>query len=528
MIKLPFLSGQKFIITIGDDGAILTLIDKNTLVTRLFASSPASSDRREIHALLLKHPSVPIYILLDSIEQTYTRQVLPAVSALSIGKLVKKRLNRDFAKTDVKGALPIGRDTTGRKDWIYMFVSTPVTPSILEWLEYLSSLPNSLDGVHLLPIEMESIVKEINKSLFKTDAEKNKWQFIVTHNKTGGFRQTVLNNDKVIFTRLIRAGKESLPDIIAGNIEQEIINTVDYLRRLGLADTDSMNIFAIVSKDIKNSLATTKIRGKLLLLFTPYEIGKMLGYETAVGKEDKFADILISIIFAAHKPVLKLENPKAKTLDILLLVYKLSSIAVIIIIPTLAIYSGVMVFDILQVNSKIQKVEDKKATLEKELQIAKNIGQYNIDDATKITDAILIRKKILDERRVPMDFLENLADINAKFILLQSLTWNYDKDYVIQGSKAKVSSIFNLEFSSKNSSLDEMFKNYDTLSVAINERFSDFLVEISKLPEKITFDNKNEGLTIQIKFTSKDPVLVIPEAVPVPVAPPAAPINEGI
>lgn len=505
MIKLPFLSDQKFVITIGDDGAILTFVDKGKLVTRLFASSPSANDRREFNTLLLKHPTVPIYVLLDSIEQTYTKQSLPAVSALSIGKLVKKRLNRDFAKTDIKGAMPMGRDKSGRKDWLYMFVSTPATSSILEWLEYFSSLPNSFDGLHLLPIEMESIVKDINKALFKADAEKKNWQFIVTHNKTGGFRQTVLHNNQVIFTRLIRPGKESLPDIIAGNIEQEIINTVDYLRRLGLSDNDSMNIFVIVSKELKNSLETTKIRGKSLLLFTPFEIGKMLGHEEAVGKEDKFADILLAMSFAVHKPILKLENPKAKTLDNLLLTYKISSIAVILIIPTLAIYSGVLVFDIAQLNSKMKNIEDKKVSIEKAWKDVKNTGEYDIDDANKITDAISLHKKILDERRTPIDFLENLAAINSNFILLQSFTWNYDKDYAAQGKKEKVSSVLNLDFSTKDSSLDAMFKNYDTLSTALNEKFTGFSVEISKLPEKITFDNKTESLPLQVKLGSKDP-----------------------
>ena len=62
-----------------------------------------------------------------------------------------------------------------------------------------------------------------------------------------------------------------------------------------------------------------------------------------------------------------------------------------------------------------------------------------------------------------------------------------------------------------------MFKNYDILSVAVNDQFKDFQIEMSKLPDKITFDNKNENLPIQIKISSKD------QAKPGAPQPPVAP-----
>lgn len=503
-MKLPFLSSQKIIFSIGDDGTVMTMVDKGKLVTKLFAASAAVSDRREINTLLQKHPNVPISVLLDSIEQTYSKQILPAVSSLSIGKLVKKRLERDFAKTDITGAIPMGRDTKGRKDWIYMFVSTPATPAILEWLEYFATLPNRFEGIHLLPIEMENVSKRLNKALFKGEADTKGWQFIVTHNKTGGFRQTILNEDKVVFTRLIRPGRDSLPDIIAGNIEQEIINTIDYLRRLGLSDEEPMNVFVLVSQDLKNSLASTKIRGKPLLLFTPFEVTKMLGFDTAASKDAKFTDILLATIFASSKPVLKLANPRTKSVDSLAIAYKLAFIATIVMIPILILYSFYEVYQIISLRNQIKGVEDQKAQIETKWKSVKNTDQYNLDDANKITDAMFLRRKILDERKTPIEPLEKLVDMNADFIKLESYSWNFDKDYLLAGSKGKVSAILNLNFSTKGGSLDTMFKNYDILKNALDKQYPDMAIDLSKLPDKITFDSKVEDIPIQVKLLTKD------------------------
>ncbi len=504
-MQLAFLQKQKFIITIGDDGAVLTLVEKEKMVERAFANSASISDRREINVILNKYPNIPIYVLLDTIEQTYAKQSLPGVSPFTVNKLVKRRLDRDFAKTDIKGAIPIGRDTSGRKDWLYMFISTPSTPNILDWLDYIATLPNRFAGIYMLPIEMQNFMKAVNKAFFKGDAERKNWQFIVSHNKTGGFRQTILNNDKVVFTRLIRPGKDTLPDIVAGNIEQEIINTIDYLRRLGLSEDDGMNIFVIVSKELKNSLSSTKIRGKQLLTFTPFEIAKLINLEHSLSKDDKFADILISNSFANNTGILRLENPRAKALNTLLLAYKFSSMGMFVIIPLLILYSLFLVYEIISYNNQINEVEDQKARTEKEWKNIKNTGEYNIDEATKIADAITLRKKILEERKTPIEIVENLAKANINFIMLQSITWNYDKDYNTEGKKAVTSSIFNLDFSLENRNLDAMFRNYDILSTELNSKFNTYNLDISKLPDKINLDEKIDTLPIQVKLSPKDP-----------------------
>lgn len=306
------IPGRKFIITIGDDGINILLLENKMAIENFFVASSPTVDVNEIKEIFANNPYAPVYVLLDTIEQTCIKQILPGVDLLSIGKLVKRRLEKDFAKSDLKGAIPLGHDAVETKDWAYMFISAPMTTALASWLEYFSSLKNPFSGIYFLPIEMENIISGLDQS-----GKTSGWQLILTHNKTSGFRQTVLHGNKVIFTRLTTQSNDSSADLIAGNIEQELANSIDYLHRLGLRENDQIEICAIVSQELKTSMSTTIIKGAGLTLYTPFEFAKALGYSNLLKKDAKFSDILLSTIFAnSTKYTLKIKNPKAPPLNI--------------------------------------------------------------------------------------------------------------------------------------------------------------------------------------------------------------------
>jgi hypothetical protein len=496
---LPFLEKKKFILIIGDDGAILALVNKTKVEKRLFAVSPSLSDRREFNELLKKYPKVPIFVLLDTMEQSYTKQTLPAVGALAIGKLVKKRLDRDFAASDIKGAIALGRDEAGRRDWMYMFASAPVTPVIADWMAYVSSLDNKFTGIYMLPVEMESFVRSFNK---KADPKDKKsvappWQFLVTHNKTGGFRQIILQNGKVIFTRLIRPGKDVVPDIVAGNIEQEILNTVDYMRRLSFGDEDELEVIAIVSAEIKRSMANIKIRGKEVNIYTPFDAANELGLKDVISPEDKFADLVLAVNFANSRAILKLEDPAMKMVNTLIAVNMLSTLAMIAIMPVFAIYILYLIFSIISGSQSVKEEENKKATIEKNWKDARQSDVYSIDDSNKIADVATLHKKLIVTSS-PLDVVVKAAVSQRDYALTKSFTWSFDKE------KKKENALFNMEFSNTGASPEELFKNYDTFRANVKKELDGYTVDVSELPQTITFEDKSKVIPVQIKIDSMD------------------------
>jgi hypothetical protein len=94
---------KRFILLIGDEGAILIFMQGAKVLRRLFAPSASPSHSEAICEIMKANPSVPITLLMDVIDQQYVPHTFPPVSALSVGGLVKRRLDRDFQPEDLKG-----------------------------------------------------------------------------------------------------------------------------------------------------------------------------------------------------------------------------------------------------------------------------------------------------------------------------------------------------------------------------------------------------------------------------------------
>ena len=522
---MSILSKKKFILTIGDEGSILTLMNGKKIENRVFAQSSSLADRRDIHNFLLEFPSVPIYILLDNVEQTYNRQTFPAVSSFVVGKLVKKRLDKDFSKTDIKNARLLGRQTQGRRDWKYMFVSVPLSESMDEWFNYVQALDNKVVGIFMLPLEVENLInslgskkkknKKNNVELDKEEPadEKNDvsdegenienadWQFLVTYNKVGGFRQVVTKNGKLIFTRLLHKGKETLPGIIAGNIEQEVLNTIDYLRRLSFSDNEKIQVTAIVAEDVKESLASTQIRGQNISLFTAFEASKYLGLSGDISEDDQFADTLIAANFANCRPLLKLSTPDMSQVNSIILAETFSIATATIISFLFIILSSFSVFDILDLNSSIKRVENEKAAIERKWENVQKSGDYDIDEAHKITDVVGL-DEVLGRTKYPMDLIEKISVSSNNFSTTKSLNWTYipDKKFKELGIERAV---FNLEFFNKGNSLESLFVNYDKFVSNLKDNLTEYDSNISDLPDKVTFDTRDEPIDVQVRVFSR-------------------------
>ncbi|MEI6729685.1 MAG: hypothetical protein WCL30_00360 [Pseudomonadota bacterium] len=296
-----------FIVMIGDDGAILVHMQKGKVVKRLFAQSPESNHTKAFDEILSANPKTPITLLIDVMDQSYIRQTLPPVSSLSVGKIITRRLSKDFAPDDIKGYILLGRDKGGRKDWNYMMVSVANSPILQKWIAFLVERSNPFKGIGMIPLESQKFLIEIEKEANKSrgkDTKPLEWQVLVSHNKVGGFRQIVLRHGKLVFTRMAQPFGDSLPEVLAGNIEQEMINTFEYLKRMGLQDTMDISVAIIASEAIRNSIDVKNIRSGAYIFLTPFEASEIIGLKDAAQPQDHFGDVVISAFVAKQKRLL--------------------------------------------------------------------------------------------------------------------------------------------------------------------------------------------------------------------------------
>ncbi len=219
---------------IGDEGTVLVYIKNNSVQSRQFVPDAGEQYLQEIRQTLAKDPKAPVLLVVDNMDQTYMQQTLPPVSSMSVKKLIKRRLERDFGTNDIKGAIMLGREKAGRKDWNFLMVALEKSPQLSTWIDFVSGLPNRFQGIYLVSTEAEIIVKDLERAMgVPKEGTGSEWKFFVSHDKVGGFRQVVLKNGRIIFTRMAQPVGETTPEVIAGNIEQEMLSTIEYMRRLG-------------------------------------------------------------------------------------------------------------------------------------------------------------------------------------------------------------------------------------------------------------------------------------------------------
>jgi len=494
--KIKKTRGNRFILFVGDDGAILVYMNGRKVLRRLFAPSPDPQHIRAFDDLFHSDTSAPIAMLVDVMDQSYVRQTLPPVTQFSVGKLIKRRLERDFPEDDIKGALVLGREKGGRKDWNYLLIALANSPLLQKWLDVAVERPNHFQGIYLVPVESEIYLTQLSKAIhtkqMPVDAQ---WQLLVSHNKVGGFRQVVLRNGKLNFTRMAQPIGESLPAVIAGNIEQEISNTIEYLKRLSYQEPDGLEIFVIVSKEIKESIDEKNLKAKKVHLLTPFEVAAILQLEQAAQPEDHYGDVVMTTQFGAtSKHLLKLQTKYTKLLDQFhmgRLGLKVAAACAVLACLALSANEATEITPNLDQFSTLEKqVKDLQQTSNTDKDKLEVIRKEN--DIDRILDAVSLFDQFTDIRFTPFNFVTAVSESMIKDdALIQSFIWKtFDPIGKVEEKSKTFESTFSVVMLGNEKDSEEMGRKATDLLGHVKTAFKDYKIENSKLPGVIDESEK--------------------------------------
>lgn len=417
--------GSKFVLFVGDEGAILVYLKDNVVQSRQFVPDASQANLEELKQTFVKDIKAPVMMVVDSMDQSYVQQTLPPVSSMSVGKLIKRRLERDFGKDDIKGAVMLGREKTGRKDWNFLMIALERSPQMTVWLDFVAELPNRFRGIHLISVEAESIVKTLETALgIPKEGTGAEWKFFVSHNKVGGFRQVILRNGRIIFTRLAQPLAEANTEVIAGSIEQEMLSTIEYMKRMSYNPATGLDIYIVASAGIKESIDTRKFNATSAQIFTPFEIAQFFNIEGATQPSDQFGDVVLAaIIGCTRKFILTLTAPQYQKIDTFYNLTFYQRIFATLAFLGMVGYSGYTGFDIMMLASNISDLERKKTTEQNTLTaLRKEIARTDLD-VEKATDLIDLYKQISKETITPLSFIEKIQPLITSPITLKSIDW---------------------------------------------------------------------------------------------------------
>lgn len=426
----------RYTLIIGDEGAILTYIVGKEVKTRNFISSFSADNLKEFEAILIKDIKAPLVMIIDSMDQNFIQQTLPPISAMGVKKLINRRLERDLGKDTIKGYVLLERDKEGRKDWNFLMVSLEKSPQLNLWFAFIDKINNRLQGIYLLSIETENIIKHLdsvmansfskNKSNNKIEQQtKSVWKFFITHNKVGGFRQVILKDGRIIFTRLSQAVGEETPEIIAGNIEQEMMSTIEYMRRLSFDTEQGLDIYIVASSEINRQLDTAKTSARNVYKFTPYEVAEFFGITGAAQPNDQFGDVILSVAIAINKKHrLMLSLPQVAKVNNIYNLMKYEKVGAGLILLGLLGYGGMQGLDIITQYSQLEDLTQKKETQEKRLRELNEIINKSGVEVKKINDEVSLYKQLLSENILVVPTFTKLRSVIVPAVTIKDISWN--------------------------------------------------------------------------------------------------------
>ncbi|MDX5596403.1 MAG: hypothetical protein O7160_03530, partial [Wolbachia endosymbiont of Andrena labialis] len=280
-------SKSKFMLSIGEEGIMLLYFKNNTLNKRYFVKGKNDKAVSDLISCLSSDKKAPLYLVLNHADQNYSLQFITRANKISAYLSAKTKMEHFSRNNDISSVFLVEKPNKFNQNWCYLLVSSKAKHLVEYWLNVFIEIGSNFKGILMFPIEISNITKKI---LHK---DPNNWKIIVAATKTGGYRQVVLKENKMVFTRLTSFTNDNLPGIIAGGIYQEVQDTIRSLTKFGFEKNNPIDLCIIVSEDIKASLSVINFSENSVNILTPYELGKLLGAELAISEKDNFCDTII-------------------------------------------------------------------------------------------------------------------------------------------------------------------------------------------------------------------------------------------
>lgn len=482
--RMQGIGSEAFVVVIGDDGAVLAYIKNNRVERRLFAAKPDAQHTNAMCDLLDSAKHAPVFVLLDVMDQQYVRQTFPPVSSLSLNKIVKRRLDRDLPADDIKGALRLGRDATGRKEWQYMLASVSQTPELQGWLSMLLERENSFKGLYLLPIEGMNFLKQMEEYA-KPQVDNASWQILFVHTKVGGFRQIVLNNGKLVFTRLSQVTDESNHLFVAGSVEQEIQNTLDYLRRFDLESNRVVQAYVVVGPEVKEQVDLSRFNFAHFTMMAPYEVGEALQLENAALFADTYTDIVLAHAFLNRGPIKRLMPAAAERmaqLELGIRSAKALAAGSVVLFGLLALQ---VAWGYVANTTEVARIEASDKALQDELNKLHAVinGQAESEKIASTVTTLWNTNKI--GAFSPLKFVKKLAPHIANDVRVMSIDWrklNLPKTGVTINGPTDVDVVVDVEFTGAYSDDVAYAESANAFYATLKQQFPRYVVDATGMP----------------------------------------------
>lgn len=225
---------------------------------------PTADGRRDVVEYIRKDISIPLYIIVNLIEEEFRLEKIPHALFHDRKALIDRKLSQYFRTTPFRCAQIQDREATGRRDDLALFTSLSNAELLHAWINPMLQAKARILGISSEALLSSHLIKRLNLA----DVSH---LLLATLEESGGLRQTYLQQGRVKFSRylaqLVQAGANA-SDMLAG----EARTTRHYLERIKLLPRDQ-NLEVCILADTGNAAQMQRADMKShLMTFQVYEL----------------------------------------------------------------------------------------------------------------------------------------------------------------------------------------------------------------------------------------------------------------
>lgn len=328
----PLFGAKKFVLSIGDEAAVLSLFSGARLVNAWVAAPDPADGAADVLDALNTARSVPVFVLIDAFEQVFREEKVPRVNFLDQRKVVDRHLQMAFPGNNLQAAMAHGADPQGNR--FFLFCSVPPTEQVRGWLKALEGAKRPPRGVHMLPLESLDMLDRLTPPAAQPGV---RWRILFTFNMTGGLRQIVSKQGRIMVTRLTPPPPPDSAIDPVQIVERDFQQTLAYVKRMGYQKGDNLDVVVLAEEPVAGAIRERDWEAHSVTVISPHDVGAVLGLGRVGQPGQPYADVIHALWFASRrKPKATLSWAQASRVDYVQLVGRGAPVAAVVAVLALA------------------------------------------------------------------------------------------------------------------------------------------------------------------------------------------------
>ncbi|MES2564222.1 MAG: hypothetical protein V4637_16070, partial [Pseudomonadota bacterium] len=172
-------------------------------ITRLEQFAHDENGLEGFRQFLAHYHHVPVYMMVDTIEEDYLTETLPHSSGFDRAQLVQRKLRQHYRNTPYVGGWLQGRERDQRRDDRYLFAALTNPDLPAPWLKVVNAQDLPVAGLHLLPMMSAALISKLQLKASNV---------LIAAEHADGLRLTFLSERQFRLSRVTRIDRSINPD----------------------------------------------------------------------------------------------------------------------------------------------------------------------------------------------------------------------------------------------------------------------------------------------------------------------------